>query len=90
MMKSSSFESPKPYLLGNYLKNSIPALLRYVILAQSHPILLHTEGNGWIFFWLAVHFDNCYTMMRGLFLKKFETCNILSDIAIVTIENIPV
>ena len=44
MMHSSSFESPKPYLFGYYLKNSITALLRYVILAQSTPILLHTEG----------------------------------------------
>ena len=44
MMNSSSFESPKPYLFGYYLKNSITALLRYVILAQSTPILLHTEG----------------------------------------------
>ena len=44
MMHSSSFESPKPYLFGYYLKNSIIALLRYVILAQSTPILLHTEG----------------------------------------------
>ena len=44
MMHSSSFESLKPYLFGYYLKNSITALLRYVILAQSTPILLHTEG----------------------------------------------
>ena len=44
MMHSSSFESPKPYLFGNYLKNSTTALLSYVILAQSTPISLHTEG----------------------------------------------
>ena len=45
IMQSSSFESPKPYLFGYYIKNSITALLRYVILlAQSTPILLHTEG----------------------------------------------
>ena len=44
MMYISSFESPKPYLFGHYLKNSITALLRYVILAQSTPISLHTEG----------------------------------------------
>ena len=44
MMHSSSFESPKPYLFGNYLKNSTIALLSYAILAQSTPISLHTEG----------------------------------------------
>ena len=44
MMHSSSFESPKPYLFGDYLNNSITALLRYVILAQNTPILLHKEG----------------------------------------------
>ena len=56
MMKSSSFESPKPYLFAQYLKNSIQALLRYVIIAQSNPILYHTEENWCIFFWLAVQF----------------------------------
>ena len=44
MTNSGSFESPKTYLFGHYLKNSITALLRYVILAQNTPILLHTEG----------------------------------------------
>ena len=44
MINSSSFESPKSYLIRYYLKNSITALLRYVILAQSTPISLHTEG----------------------------------------------
>ena len=44
MMKSSSFESPKQYIIAIYLKNSIPELLRYVIMAQSNPILYHTEG----------------------------------------------
>ena len=43
-MNSSSFESPKPYLFGYYLENSITAILRYVILAQSTPIFLHVEG----------------------------------------------
>ena len=32
MMNSSTFENLKPYLFGNYLKNSITALLRYVIM----------------------------------------------------------
>ena len=50
MMKSFSFESPKAYLLAQYLKNSSQALLRYVIIAQSNPILYHTEANGCIFF----------------------------------------
>ena len=53
-MYSSSNESPKPYPLAQYLKNSIPALLRYVVMAQNNPILYHTEANGCIFFWLAV------------------------------------
>ena len=53
MMKSSSFESPKPYLFAHNLKNSISALLRYVIMAQSNSILYHTEANGCIFFWLV-------------------------------------
>ena len=44
MMHSSSFESLKPSLFGYYLKNIIIVLLRHVILAQSTPILLHTEG----------------------------------------------
>ena len=38
MMNSSSFESPKQYLLVLNLKNSIIALLRYEIIAQTHPI----------------------------------------------------
>jgi len=38
MMNSSSFESPKPYLFGYYLKYSITTLLRYVILAPRNPI----------------------------------------------------
>ena len=33
MMNSSSFESPKSYLFGHYLKNSSLVLLRYVILS---------------------------------------------------------
>ena len=53
LMNCSSFESPKPYVLGHCLKNSIPAFLKCVILTQSNPILLHTEGNGCIFFGLA-------------------------------------
>ena len=44
IMHSSSFQSPKPYPFGHYLKNSISALLRYVILAQSTSISLYTEG----------------------------------------------
>ena len=45
MIKSSSFESPKPDLFAQYIiKNSISSLLRYVIMAQSNPILHHTEG----------------------------------------------
>ena len=43
-MHSSSFKSPKPYFFGHYLSNSITALLRNVILAQSTPISLHIEG----------------------------------------------
>ena len=38
MMHSSSLESPMPYMFAHYLITSIPALLRYVILAQSNPI----------------------------------------------------
>ena len=44
MMHSSSFERPKSYLFGYYLKNSVRPFLRYVIFAQSTLILLHTEG----------------------------------------------
>ena len=43
-MNSSSFERPKSYLFGYYLENSITAILRYEILAQSTPISLHIEG----------------------------------------------
>ena len=38
MMNSVSFESPMPYLFALNLKNSIVALLRYVIIAQAYPI----------------------------------------------------
>ena len=38
MMNSSSFESPKSYLFGHYLKNSSLVLLRYVILSWKVPI----------------------------------------------------
>ena len=34
---SSSFESSKPYIFELYLKNSIAAILTYVILARSNP-----------------------------------------------------
>ena len=40
MMNSSSFESPKSYFFGNYSKNSIKALLSYVIFAQSNLIYI--------------------------------------------------
>ena len=40
MIKSSSFESPKPYLFALNFKKSIAALLTYVISIQSTPILL--------------------------------------------------
>ena len=42
-MNSSSFENHKPSL-DITLKTSLKALLRYVILAQSTPISLHTKG----------------------------------------------
>ena len=54
MLKSNSFESLMPYLFTKYLKNSIPTLLRYVILAQRNPILHPKEANGCIDFWLTV------------------------------------
>ena len=38
IVNSSSFESPKPYLLAHYLKNRITALVRYTIFAQKNPI----------------------------------------------------
>ena len=38
MKNSSSFESLMPYLFAIDLKNSIVALLRYVIIAQTNPI----------------------------------------------------
>ena len=38
MINSGSFESPKSYMFALNLKNSIVALLRYVILAQTIPI----------------------------------------------------
>ena len=38
MMHSCLFDSPKPYLFALNLKNSIAALLRYVILAKTIPI----------------------------------------------------
>ena len=41
---------PKSYLFRHCFKNSITVLLRYAILAQSTPILLHTKSNGCIFF----------------------------------------
>ena len=37
-MNSSLFESPKPYVFADNLKNRIPALLWYVIFAQTKPI----------------------------------------------------
>ena len=50
LWKCILFESPKPYLFAQYLKNSIQALLRYEIIAQSNPTSYHTEANGSIFF----------------------------------------
>ena len=47
------------------LKNNIPALLRYVILAQSNHISYHTEASGCIFFWLAV-----VLVQKSIFLLK--------------------
>ena len=42
MMNSGSFESPKPYPFEINLKNSIAALLKHVILAQTNPIYVVT------------------------------------------------
>ena len=53
-MYSSSFESPMQYLFAQCSKNSILALLRYVITAQSNLTLYHTEANGASFFWQAL------------------------------------
>ena len=39
MIKGCSFDSPKPYLFVLNLKNTISALLRYVIIIQITPIL---------------------------------------------------
>ena len=68
MMHSSSFESLKPYLFGYYLKNSITALLRYVILAQSTPISLHTEDLVPFVSLSTVSYQNSYvpTLAQGL------------------------
>ena len=70
MMKSFSFESPKPHLFAQYLKNSIQALLRCEIKAQSNPILHHTEANGCIFFWLAVELITLSFFPNFLWLSK--------------------
>ena len=54
-MNSSTFENLKPYLFGNYSKNSITALLRYVIMAKgNHIYLVLMLQAGVSFFWLAV------------------------------------
>ena len=44
IMNSSSYESLKPYLFALSSENSLAALFRYVIIAKTTPILLHTEG----------------------------------------------
>ena len=55
IMNNSLFESTNSYLYVQHLDNSKTALFRYVILPQINPILLNTEGNGWIFvFWLVL------------------------------------
>ena len=56
-----------PISLWSLLKNSIPVLWRHVIMAQSNPILLHTVGNGCIFFWLAVIQIGIESQKSGLF-----------------------
>ena len=43
IMNSSSFESLKPYLFLLNLENSVPALLKYVILALTLVILYYTN-----------------------------------------------
>ena len=40
MINSSSFESSKPYLFALTLKNSIAALLRYVMLGQRYLVYI--------------------------------------------------
>ena len=44
MMNSGSFEGLKSYLFVLNLENSIAALLRYVIFAQTIPIYYHKMG----------------------------------------------
>ena len=50
MMNGSSFESPKPCSFAHYLKNSIAALYRYVILPQIKVYI-------YIFFATTVHYN---------------------------------
>ena len=50
----SSFESPMPYLFSLKLKNSIVALLRYIIIAQTygavHKVRQHFRGGMYTFY----------------------------------------
>ena len=48
-----TLERPKSYLFVQYLKNSIPALLRYVVLTQRNPILfIQSQMAVFLFGWL--------------------------------------
>ena len=55
MTNISSFESPKSYLFGHYSNNSLTALLRHKIFAQSNLIYVVLMLKTGVFpFWLAV------------------------------------
>ena len=54
-MKSSSFESPKPYLFALSLRNSIEAFLKYVILAQTSCIHVLFIQEGYYLFCHTIH-----------------------------------
>ena len=49
MMNSSSFESTKPYLFGQYLKDRTSALLRYLILAWTSPTYNEEQNKPTIY-----------------------------------------
>jgi len=49
MMKSSSFESPKPYLFAQFFKKSIPALIN---LGSKEPYFIPYRGK-WAYLFLA-------------------------------------
>ena len=86
MMKSSSYESPKPYLLTLNLKNSISALLTSVKTCWKVPIY-YINGVLVILIWTALYFPRL-GILQVIFSVIIIRCTVQNNTRVFTINRI--